>query len=104
MAGSQSFVVLLGGGLLAANIFLDPTFKDARTSVSSGSFNKSDVTSTPVKMAGVGLLTLFGLSALAGISDDVGKAIVIALVGLWILWLISYQTNKGGTSGTAKKT
>lgn len=96
-----NLVVLLGGGLLAANIGLDPTFDSLRVSAEAGSFTTGDVSSSPMKMLLVGVLTLVALTVISDDSDSAANTILIALVCLWILWLMSYQDNKGGNTTTA---
>jgi len=98
-----NLVVLVGGGLLAANVIFDKQFDSLRLNVSTGKFSTADVSSSPVKMALVGLLTLVALTVIADASDSAADTILIALIALWILWYMSYK-GINSTTGTTSTT
>jgi hypothetical protein len=89
-----NLVVLWGGGLLVANVLFDPMFYTLRAGVAGGTTSASDLTSTPLKMVLMGLLTLVVASFLAERDPRAAKAILAGLAGLTILWLINYNQQK----------
>lgn len=95
-----NIVVLLGGGLLVANVAFDKTFDSVRQDVSSGTASIQTVNTSPVKMIVVGLLTLLVLSVIADDSDSAANTCIVALLSLWVLWLISYNNDKGKLSAS----
>jgi hypothetical protein len=101
MSPLGNIVVLWGGALLFLNVLYDPIFSTLRSSVISGNVSGSDLNTSPVHMVLVGLLTLIVASFLANNNPRVAKAIMAALAGLTILWLISYNKDKAAaTAGT----
>ena len=97
MIPKSNLIVLVGGALLAANLFYDSTFAGLRNDVSTGGLSSSNITSDPVKMALVGLLTLVALTVVSEQSDPAANAILVALAAFWIMWLISYNSQKAST-------
>jgi hypothetical protein len=102
MKPKTNLIVLIGGGLLIANILYDSNFATLRTATTKGTLSHSDVSSSPVKLVLVGILTLIALSLIADASDSAGNTILIALIGFWILWLISYQSQQTKGKANAK--
>jgi hypothetical protein len=70
----------------------------------------SGVLTNPTEVVVVGLLTLVVMSFIANMSDKAAKAMLYALGGLTILWLISYNDQKAtgqkvaGAAGQAGST
>lgn len=98
-----NLVILLGGGLLAANVAFDQQFNGLRTEVSAGTFSTETATGSPVKMVLVGLVTLMALTVVSDDNDTAANTILIALLCFWLLWLISYK-NQGGAVGGVSTT
>ena len=94
MTPIANLVVLWGGGLLLANVLFDPIFANFRQGITSASIHASDLNTSPVHMLLVGLITLLIATFLANENPVWAKAILWALAGLTILWLISYNQQK----------
>lgn len=99
MQPKTNIVVLLGGGLLTANILFDKSFTPLRAGVKSGSLSHTDVSGSPVKMAVIGLVTLMALTIISDADNSAADTILIILCAMWMLWIISY---KNLTTPTAK--
>lgn len=101
MTPMGNIVVLWGSALLLANILFDPIFQGLISNVKGGSLSSSDINTSPVHLVIFGLITLLVLGFLANTNPKAAKAILAALAGLTILWLISYnQEKQAGTAGT----
>lgn len=94
MTGKSNLVVLAGGGLLAVNVFYDKTFASVRQDVTSGTATSASINTSPVHMVIVGLLTLMAATVIAGASDSAANIILLLLGIFWLLWLMSYSTQK----------
>lgn len=100
MSPMGNLVVLWGGALLIANVLFDPIFATLRANVIAGQTSVSDLSTSPVHMVLVGLITLLVAGFLANNNPRVAKAILAALAGLTILWLISYNEQKNSPTDT----
>ena len=94
MTPMGNIVVLWGGGLLIANLFFDPVFQDLRSKATNGKTTLADINTSPVHMVVMGLLTLIVLGFLANANPKAARAVLIALAGLTVIWLMSYQRQK----------
>jgi hypothetical protein len=98
MNAKTNLIVLVGGGLLVANVLYDSTFTGLRQNAKTGQLSAGDVNTSPVHMVIVGLLTLIALSMIADASPSGANAILVALLALWVLWLISYNAGKANNA------
>jgi hypothetical protein len=98
MVPKTNLIVLTGGGLLAANVFLDPTFAGLKEDMKTGKLSAGDVKSSPVQLVIVGLLTLVILSVIADDSPSGANVILTVLFALWVVWLISYNAGKANNA------
>jgi hypothetical protein len=98
MGPKTNLIVLLGGGLLVANVLLDPTFTGLKQDIKTGKLSAGDVKSSPVQLVIVGLLTLIVLSVIAEDSPSGANVILVALLALWVTWLISYNAGKANNA------
>jgi hypothetical protein len=98
MGPKTNLIVLTGGGLLVANVFLDPTFTGLKEDMKTGKLSAGDVKSSPVQLVIVGLLTLIILSVIADDSPSGANVILTVLFALWVVWLISYNAGKANNA------
>jgi hypothetical protein len=98
MDPKTNLIVLVGGGLLVANVLYDPTFTGLKQDMKTGKLSAGDVKSSPVQLVIVGILTLIILSVIADGSPSGANAILVALLALWVAWLISYNAGKANNA------
>ena len=96
MNGSQQLVGWGGLGLVGVDFWLG----GQRGTVAEGLFGTGSTASAHSALLRLGGEALFVVVAtiLAGVNDSLGTVMVVAIVGLWILWAMNHYGNAGKSS------
>lgn len=95
MAGAQTAVGLGGAALIAVNFWTGALHKPVTQTLNAapGGLASSATYTAHQSLIEIGGEIVFVLVAtvIAGSGPSAGRAMVFAIAGLWILWLISHQ-------------
>lgn len=96
MDGKASLVAFLGLSLVLASSWKSGALKDFVQSPANSLKTNGPWYSSPMGQLGYETAGILVATFVANVSDGVADVLIAVLIGLWIVWLITWAAGRGG--------